>query len=360
MLWLGLAISALYVPGVTGASVQTSWAVLSFSLPALALWRAVNMTVCHWAVVAWAVLACISIAWALNSYDAVWGAWGIILFALAFYIGDAIDFRKLLIGFAIGANLSALFALLQASGIHLFMENNVATPSGFYFNSMYAGEIFALAILGAVIYRVWPLVILPSIALVLTHSHAGWLALAIGLVSIRIRSWTVIALILTACAAAFTFHFRPSDAERMQIWYATVSNMTLFGYGPGSMLSMYYITDSVKLPEYAHNDVLQLIFEYGVFSIIPIAALLMPAIAKQEKEWPLYVAFLVMGLVSFPLYSPITMVIGAVSAGRLSRVWSVLRYNFYRGGYAFLPGTSYTQSLVGASWRDAVPLVSRT
>lgn len=361
MLWLGLALSSLYAPGITGATVQTSWAVLSLSLPALALWSTVRLTVFHWAFFLWAAIVTISIAWSLNRWDAVWGWWQVILFVLAFYYASSkFTLERLFVGFGIGANLSALVAIAQAYGYHPVMvnEQNIA---GLYYNSMYAGEIFAVTILGLGLYHRWRLIPLPLVALFLSHSHAGWIGLGIGLVVSRFRYPLLLAIGAALAAAIFTYHFRPSDAERLQVWYAALTNLTLFGHGPGSFLSLWYPRDASTLifPEYAHNDALQLVFEYGALALIPLGALLALAIRSTSREWPIYIAILFMGLVSFPLYTPILAFFGASVAGVLAGDWD-LRWNLRPGrGLDLLLGRAAPLTADGHHRRDALPLVSR-
>ena len=188
MLWLGLAISAAWVPGWTGVTVQTSWVVLSLFLPALALWRPVTVTGFHWALSAWAAMAVAYIPFAFAPADAVWGAWQVVLFALAFWYGSSHDsLRDLFLGLGLGATASALVVFAQALGYTPVMAWT-ANPPGLYYNSMYAGEIFSLIILGLFIYRLYWLIPILAVALFLTHSNAGWIGLFIGLLAYHFRS----------------------------------------------------------------------------------------------------------------------------------------------------------------------------
>ena len=360
MLWLGLAISALYVPGYTGASIQTSWVVLSCVLPALTLWRPVTLTGFHWAILAWVGLALAAITWALSPYDAVWGAWQVILFALAFFYGSSHDsLHDLFKGLGIGATASALVAYAQAFGLHWPMMWG-PTPSGLYYNSMYAGEIFAIVILGCVIYRLYWLIPALVVALVLSQSHAGWIALLIGILAWHYRSLSLVALVPLVVAVVFTYHFRESDAQRLQVWYAAVTNLAWFGHGPGSVLALWYRSGTTLVyPEYAHNDFLQLAFEYGLFAILPIGLLLILGLCTNARDWPLWIAFLFMGLVSFPLYTPILAFIGACAAGRISRDWNLDRLGRLERRYDLLLRRLTSQSEPSLARGQALPMVSR-
>jgi hypothetical protein len=360
MLWLGLAISGAYVPGWTGASIQTSWVVLSCLLPALALWRSVTLTGFHWAILSFVGISALSLAWALNFYDGVWGLWQVILFALAFWYGSSHDsLRGLFIGLGLGASASALVCFAQALGYHPLLTWG-PDPSGLYYNSMYAGEIFALVILGLVIYRVYWLIPALVLALALTHSHAGMIALALGLAAWWYRSLSLIALVSLAVAVIFTYHFRASDAQRLQIWFSAATNLTLFGHGPGSFLSLWYPQGhAILFPEYTHNDFLQLAFEYGLLAIVPIGLLVALGTITEATDWPIWIAFLFMGLVSFPLYTPILGFIGACAAGRVSRSWALRRWYGSDRRHDLILRSLTSQPEPSLLRGEALPLVSR-
>lgn len=359
MTWLGLALMVSYIPGWVGITIPTSWVLLSVVLP-LALWRPVEFTGFHWVVLSWAILAIASCAWAFNPWDAAWGTWQVLLFAMAFWFGSGLDdARPLWRGIGWGLNIAAILAVAQAFGWHPTFEFNHVYPSAFYYNSMLYGEICAIGILGLIIHRHWRLVPLPLLGLALSHSHGGWLALLVGIVVWRHRSLGVLGLLALGAAAVFTYHFRPSDTERLQAWYSAVTNLAWFGHGPGSFLSVFWYRDPTHItyPEYAHNDYLQLAFEYGLLAIIPLAAILGPAFVRRAPDWPIYAAFLLMGTYSFPLYSYILAPLGAICAGRVARSWGLRRRYCPDSRFRELSRLYHSQQQTHRNRGFAIPLV---
>lgn len=355
MFWLGLTLPVVYIPGYTGMSIPTSWALLSLVLPAWALWKPFRLTGCHWALLAFAALSVIYIPFSLDRYDAVWGSWQVILFFLAFIVGSRQqNLWSFFFGFGIGLTVNACVAYAQALGYHPAYDSNYGMwwSSGLFFNSMLFGEVLALGILGCLIYRIW--IFLPFLvpALWLSHSHGGWLALVAGIVMIYIRSFLALTIIALMAAVYFTHHLRFDDAERLQTWYSAYTYLTLLGHGPGSFLTLWFFRENgqIAFPQYVHNDYIQLVFEYGALSAVPLLALLLPARNAEAPEWPIYLAFLLMASFSFPLYSPVASTIGAICAGRLSRAWALAWDNDGGWGLGFVPRLRYPQPVPARSW----------
>ncbi len=332
MLWLGLALPIIYIPGYLGMTIPTSWVLLSCVLP-LTLWRPITLTGFHWVLFAFVAVSIASITWSWNVFDAVWGTWIIILFSLAFILGSTErNLHPFFLGLGIGLTLNSFLAYAQALGYNPVLANHYLSSqngvefyniSGLMYNSMLFGEVLALGILGLVVYRLWIFIPFLLVALYLSHSIGGWLALAVGLLALITRSIGVMSLFALASATAISFLHRPSDAERLSAWYTAITNLSVFGHGPGSFLSIFYFQDPILFPGHVHNDFLQLAFEYGIFAIIPLALLLGLAVSTSSREWPIYIAFLFMCAFSFPLYSPITSTLGALCAGRISRTWAL-------------------------------------
>lgn len=324
-MWLGLALSLAYIPGYTGASIPTSWAVLSCVLP-LVLWRPISSTAVHWALGAFLVYAFASFFWSLNPPDAIYGLWILCIIVGCFLYGAELpSLRHILRGLAIGFGLSSMLAIVQWLGHAPVLVYHL--PAGLAFNSMLHASILALLIIGLVIERDW--LFIPALipGLVLAQSRGAFAALALGLILTRIRSPVLIAIAAATGAFIATLHFNASDADRLNIWHAAWTNLTLFGHGPGSFLGVWIqlTPTAVEVPDYAHNDALQLAFEYGIGASIPLSIAGLLLIQYEEREWPVFATFIFLGLFSFPLYSPITSVIGALAAGRITRDWAVVR-----------------------------------
>lgn len=324
MLPLGLLASLAYIPGYTGAIIPTQWVVLSCVLP-LALWCRGRMTLGHWLGAVFLVYAFASATWAADPFDVIWGLWTLSIIALAFWLGSTcIDLRNLWIGLAIGLTVSSVFAVLQFYGIRPVLGGTGLRSSGLLFNPLVLGSASALVIVGLLSEQLYWWI--PGVApgFLLAQSRGAIFALLCGV-------WMVyrpkpIPLIFGVLTVAFLVTSFPSSADliRFQLWWATIENLTLFGHGPGSFLGFFYQPGKALIhPEYAHNDILQLLFEYGLGAFALIAVFGLGFTQTDSTEWPVLVTFVILGLVSFPLYTPLTALVGACVAGRCVGDWDL-------------------------------------
>ena len=326
MIWLGLLVAVCFVPGYTGASIPTQWAVLSCLLP-LSLWRPGSISTLHWLGLAFLVYACLSLSWTHDWHVGIWGLWVLGIAACSFWLGSTLaSLDGLLKGLALGLSVSAVVAAFQAFNYHPVITFLSIGSPGLLYNPIAAGEACALVIIGLVTYRLYWFIPGPTLALILSHSRGAWLACAVGLVAIWLRRPLYLAIGLAAFGVAFTLHLAPSDEQRLQIWSVAWALLSPFGLGPGMFFDIFYLTPHGAIyPEYAHNDFLQLLVEYGI-GAVPLFALAGLALTqRQAAGLPLFVAFLVMGLYSFPFYAPFTLFLGAAAAGGLARDWSLSR-----------------------------------
>jgi hypothetical protein len=326
MFWLGLIVSLCYVPGVTGAHIATQWPVLSVLLP-LALWRSGSMTVLHWLGVAFLTYAAARIASAPLVFDAVFGFWLLCIMALSFWLGSTLhDLRGLYKGLALGVSVSSVIAVLQYFGLSPVPYAS-SNPAGLFINSVSLGLISALLIVALASERMWLLVLPLLPGLMLSGSRGAWLALAIGLWATIFRSaWVLAAVGFAGVFFLFTLQPSSSDETRLIIWTAAANNLTWLGWGPGAFYSWVVpFRGSLLYPEYAHNDALQLAFEYGVAAVLPIGIFGCLLTRTNESEWPLFVAFAVAGCYSMPLWVPVASFLVCVAAGRGARGWALAR-----------------------------------
>lgn len=339
MFALGLLLPLAFWAGLTGFSLPTQWAVLSLALP-LGLWRRGPWTPLHTLGVLFFGYATIALAWTLNIYDGIGGLWLIGLWALAFWLGSTLTtldgfFR----GLALGLYINVAVQIAQAFGWSpvFTMPSNAA---GLLFNQTVTGAALALCAVGLACYSrwLWTLPLLPG--LYLAHSRAGWLALAVALLA----KWThpVFAALTLAAAALFVAsgNIDISDSYRLQVWHLAVKNISLWGWGPGSFYSLKMFVSGLAInPEFAHNDYIQLLFEYGIGGLIPIAILAIALFRRNAREWPVLVAFATLACVYFPLQHAMLACISALAAGRISRDLHGLRDPECSRRSAILPGS---------------------
>ena len=318
MFLLGLIAAVCFVPGYTGAYIPTQWVLGSCLLP-LALWRRGPWTHLHWVGVGFLSYAALSMAWAADYYDGIWGLWLLSMIALSFWLGTTLpSMDSLLKGLALGLAVSSAVAVAQLWGwAHWSWK-----PSGLLFNSVILGETCALVIVGLVSRGLWLWIpgILP--AFVLSQSRGAILLLAMGLVFIYMRRPLVLLCIALGLTWTITYFPADSDILRLIIWNTTIHHLSLFGWGSGSFLGLFI---GVEHPEYAHNDFLQLWFEYGVGSLALAYILAVCLLRTNQHEWPILATFCVAALFSYPFYTPLLALLGACAAGRCARDWDLSR-----------------------------------
>lgn len=323
MYLLGLIVSICYLPGITGAFIATQWAVLSMVLP-IALFRSGPWTVFHHAGLWFLAYAVYSWSWSPAPYDSVMGLWNLFAMALTFWLGTTLPNLNLAIrGLAFGAVISSMIGIAQHFGIHV-LPSFGPQPSGIYFNSVAQGAILTLVLVALICESEYILATLLLPGIVLSNSRGALLALTVGLAAFYIRRpWLLLAILLPGAMLLY-LPVSPSDELRLTIWAILTHGLTLGGWGVGSLSAFSFpFHGQIVLPEFAHNDTLQLLFEYGAAGVIPIAILLSPLFRPQHRYWPVHVTFLCLGFYSFPLWIPITSFLGLLVAGNIIRTWAL-------------------------------------
>lgn len=317
MLPLGLALSLAYIPGITGNVLQTGWAVLSLTLPLL-LWVPTRaITVFHWAGAAFLTYAVISAQWSSNTWDSIFRLWQFAILAFAFHLGTLpVNLPSLWKGLAIGVGISSAVACLQWFG-YTPLPHYTPYP-GIYYNGVASGAITAItiiALLSSGLWR-WALPLIPG--LILSGSRSAIFCAAFGLLlTFHRRAWTILIPLLAALAV--TLSIGPSDIQRYAIWSTTFRLLDFFGQGAGAFLTMVLsFNGTIAHVEYAHNDFLQLVFEFGI-GCLPLLVFGFPYAQHHHPQFPVISVFALLALVSMPLHIPVVAFVFAVASGRLVR-----------------------------------------
>ena len=337
MIWLGLAVSLAFIPGILGATIPTGWAVLSAFLP-LALWRKGSVSLLHLALFLSWCWAVVSFAWGSSIYSSVWGLWMFTMFCLAFWLGSTIQLRGLLIGLSVGAWVSSMVAIGQSMNLNYVLVHNFSVPSGLHFNPIAQGMFIALLIVALVGHRMWAYIPFVAPGLLLSQSRGAYAACALGILATYVRKPMLLLILCLAGAVYATHRLNMNDSERLAIWHGALTYLTPLGNGIGSFMDFFIqIGGRLRHPEYTHNDFLQLAFELGI-GAIPVA-LVFAGLASRtgHREWPLLISFLFLACVAFPSYLPLTALLGAVAAGRIAGDWHSLRLPLNAGRYGLLP-----------------------
>lgn len=337
MFWLGAAVSLCYVPGVTGAYIATQWPLLSVAMP-FALWRSGPLTWLHGLGLLFIAYAVLRAPFSPLPDASVFGVWLIIIMGLVVWFGTTVsDLRGLYAGLAVGGAASSAVAIAQYFGFNGIPVTS-GNYAGLYVNSVQQGTALVLVAVALVSERMWfwVLPLLPGIYL--ANSRGAFLALAVGLLACAVRRAWVFGVL--AVAAAFFLFLKPlseSDQLRVYIWQVAWDNLTWLGAGPGMFYTLLMSRGAETFyPEHAHNDALQLVFEYGVAAALPFAIFAAALRCTDAKAWPVVVAFVVAGCYSMPLYMPLTSFVALVGLGSILRSYALARGDSRYGRFTFV------------------------
>jgi hypothetical protein len=266
-------------------------------------------------------------AWTPTPYSSVFGLWLVFIMALCVWFGTTLtNTRELYAGLAAGAAVSSGVAVLQYFGVSPVPVVTDHAPAGLYVNSVQQGTVLVLIVVALASERMWlwAVPLLPGIAL--SGSRGALLALAIGLLGCYVRHLWVFGIVAAAGVAYMLLTpFGPSDQMRAQIWAVAYESLTLYGWGPGVFYTILLPQPGGTFyPEYAHNDALQLFFEYGIAAVLPIVIVAFALSRTGAREWPIVLAFVVAGCYSMPLWMPIASFLALVAVGRILRGHALL------------------------------------
>lgn len=349
MFWLGAVVSLCYIPGVTGAYIATQWPVLALMLPLALLWRG-SFTVLHAVGLAFIVYAAVRVPFSPAPYASVFGLWLVVIMGLSVWFGTVTtDMRGLYAGLAFGASISSLLAIFQYFGWNI-VTVLTPNPAGLYLNSVQQGAILALIAVALISERMWGWVLPLAPGIFLSHSRGAWVMLAVGILGCYVRRLWVFGAVALVGAFYLLTPLSSSDELRMTIWRAAWEHPKWLGWGPGIFYTIALFHDGAfsLYPEYAHNDALQLMFEYGLGALLPLIVIGYALWRTDVKEWPIVLAFVTAGCYFMPLFSPITSFLGLVAVGRVLRVYGLDGSNSGRRRQHVVPW-----------WRDGYVQTSR-
>ena len=324
----GFLLAVAFNPFIYAAATVPRWALLSVALPLL-LWQQspsyftpLHLIGCL--LVSWCAL---SLAWTANGYDGLGELGQLALIAQAFVLGNRLgSMREIFKGLAIGLIVSSL---LVATPLYQFMIGPVSVEhEGLLGNRNMLSEAAVLTLLGCIGYRLWWFIpgILPSI-FVWPQERASMLALivAAGCWLWSYSKWLTVACGAAVIGAGLSYAFFgdriSSTSQLIQIWSDTSKGLTFWGHGIGSFLTLFpFLTSTIDIvvsrPEHAHNDFLEIIFDYGFIGAFLYASFTVVAIGVADRIYrPILAAFLVIGCFSFPWHVPVTAFIGACVIG---------------------------------------------
>jgi hypothetical protein len=319
---LAIAVLTAYIPGYTGATIPTGWAVLWLIMPILLLRCKIEpFPVYGWGA-AFLLYAGLSLLWSPHGLLAFMQLCA--LASVFLWATTLPDLRKVSIGLAIGLGISGDISLFQWSGFQsIFRVTDF--PSGLFVNSNVFAEVSAMILVLLLVNRLWWWIPVTAPGLVI-GSRASLVALLCVFLAWVWSKSKITAAILIATLGAVTAYSvttfnNKSINERWGMWADTWNGVTLWGHGIGSFeyLYPYYANhmDTVRVrPVSAHNDLLQLLFEVGI-GIVPLLVALWYLARIKDNHRYVLLCFGIIGLFGFPLHIPASAFIAACCAGHL-------------------------------------------
>lgn len=327
---LGFLISVIYWPGIMGAPSTPRWALLSVAVPLL-LWavriRLTLPSLVGGLFLAWCAL---SLLWTPDVYDGLHALWKFAILAGLFCWGMQQDPRPVFIGLGIGVTVNSVLMVAQAFGLDEGLGiHQKSIPGGLFGNGNFAAEFAVLTLMGLIGYRLWWLTPFPVVAIMFTSARGavvalaaaflGWLWTKSRLASAALAlAGVALGWFMLSCSGHCVGH-GGTGPQRLMVWNDTLGLITWHGQGIGSYLMSYPQHRFVF--EHAHNDLLQIAAETGIGVFLFAAFLAFVAMGEGLTERLILLAFMVIGLVGYPLYLPGTAFVAALVAGRLCRSW---------------------------------------
>ena len=316
---LGLLVSIIYIPGYIGWAIPPQWALLSVLLIPV-LWLPARVP---WTGTAFLASAALSLLWSTSWQDGIFVLWQISILALAFRLGAASpSLHRLWLGLFTGLLISTVIATAQYWGFEPFLTNPESVePSGLFFNSVVFGAV-ACVIASAFMETSW-LMVLCLPALLLAQSRGAWIAFALTfIVCLTKRFWPSL-LLGCLVLAGVVYGGSLSDAVRIAIWETTLRGLNFLGHGAGSFANIWIQHpwhNGLRWthPEVAHNEYLDLVYQFGIGSAFALLLLAAPLWQRRfSPDWYPLFSIAILSIYSSPWHYPVVAFAGACCAGRL-------------------------------------------
>lgn len=308
-----------YLDGSIGRSA-IAWLCI-----AVLLWFRQDCRPPHTAV-AFLALAIVSLFWAPITFDGIWALMTWLLLIGAFGVGYSGFAEPIFEGALWGMGINSLVILGQLAGFHPVFEAEV--PAGLFGNRDLSAEAALLVAIPLVAQSRWKMLPLVLPSLLLPQSRAV-LFVGAGLILLagwrRIPIWAmigIVAAILAVFIGVTALKHIHSDLSRLALWSDTWRGVTWIGHGAGQFYSAFPATNwsfTGSRPEHAHNDWLEILYEYGPLGLVlALAFAAYIAGCNYDRRWQwTWIALCGLCLVSFSLHNAATAVLGFVAGGRL-------------------------------------------
>lgn len=327
---IGFGVVNAYVPGVIGASVTTGWLFLLLTLPILLFYCNIRITIVHILGLLFLCYATLSFAWTSNVNIAFFIYLQAITVAIVFCIGSSLNNIKwFVIGCAVGLLPSDILATIQyfyKEPVVFTVQGNVA---GLFVNKNIYCEVSAIICITLIVFKLWWYIPFTLPGIVYVHSRGAILGFATGLLvwlfkhnRLAFYSLSVTGLVVGSIYYIDNFSMI-SVNERFAMWADTIKGIKIFGQGVGSfeITYPYYATNidtSLSRPRFAHNDLIQAIYEFGIGSILLVISFYTILKIKCDETIIIF-SIIVMSMFNYTTHIPASAFILFLVAGYVSR-----------------------------------------
>lgn len=328
-LFLGFIIAIAYVPGWFGASIPTAWLVLIIVMPIIFCFCELELNLVNVLGGLFIIFVTLSLFWTQNFNIGFLYFLEIIALSCVFCFGSNLNsLENCFKGLALGLGVSSIIAFLQRFTEYKFIFTIGNDVVGLFVNPNIYSEVSALMLISLLVMKLywWIPVTLPG--LILIQSRTAFVGLGVGLffwLLNKNKRYAILApigiAIVTYIFYRNSFSFSTID-ERFALWKDTLRGLTLFGSGVGSYeiyypLNAIFIDTTISRPKFAHNDLLQSISEFGIFSL-PLM-LMIVAIFKIKSEFRIILITVgTMSLFTYSLHVPMEIFIACIVAGYIT------------------------------------------
>lgn len=324
---ISLILPFIYIPGILGASIPWGWFHLFILIPVLFLFVQFKINSIHIYGLLFLLYATLSLLWTVHFNIGFFILLQLIVLGMVFCIGSALDRLDTLFKFiAIGLLVSVIVFILQKHFNFKAVYYN-SYPAGLFVNKNIFCEVSVVVFLALLVYKLWWWIPITVPGIVYVHSRGAILGLFVGIVAwIWSRDkWLAIALFAAGIFIS-SLYLIDVDAssfnERLIIWKDTIVGLTIFGNGVGSFEILYPLNAKldtfIARPRYAHNDLLHLIFEFGIGTLFLIPVIFTALFNKSDERVILY-GIGIISLFSYPFHVPVLAYIGCLVAGYVVR-----------------------------------------
>lgn len=328
LFFLAFAVGIAYWHGALEAAFAARWIIMAVGAPLLLCVFADPRRLSPLEGFGLLGLAAVvsTVFYAPNMLDGAEEIEHLLILSMCFCLGAAATrLESAWLGLSTAVTLSAAVAVAQKFYGFTYIVQSAA-PAGLFVNKNIMAEAAAVCLVPLLLRRQWLFCIGPVIALALGTSRAACGAAFVVLALWAWRRhrhaiWLPIFVMTIVGLSSTIIKHDASMMQRFVFWHDALTNLTVFGHGLSSFTTTY------PYAEFAHNELVQAVYELGIFALIPIAFViyLLRGEAVHEPEEGVIVAILSICAFSFPLHMPVTAFAASLAAGRLARVRFVVR-----------------------------------